>query len=369
MEETGPHFSNQGWGFLFLRTGRLSMMQRFKSFPSLVKGPKQAIRLVLVLAVCLLGFIQVVTVDAQGLLSEEKAVRKPLGELLTPEGRLNLTTGFRGALDPSGWRMKYGPDGGPLFEPTDARLSNLVGNWDNLGDGVSSRVHAIAVDWPNVYVGGYFTYAGGNYQANYIARWDGTNWQALGSGLNGAVYAIAVEGPNVYVGGYFTNAGGNPNANYIARWDGTNWQALGSGLNNGAVYAIAVDGANIYVGGYFHRAGENPNANYIARWDGTSWQALGSGLNSMVYAIAVEGPNVYVGGAFTDWHANHVGRWDGTNWNNLGGGMNGDVNAIAVKGTNVYAGGWFTNAGGNPNAKYIARWDGTNWQCHGQRFE
>jgi hypothetical protein len=41
-----------------------------------------------------------------------------------------------------------------------------------------------------------------------------------------------VSGSDVYVGGVFTDAGGNPNADRIARWDGSAWQALGGGLNN-----------------------------------------------------------------------------------------------------------------------------------------
>jgi hypothetical protein len=36
--------------------------------------------------------------------------------------------------------------------------------------------------------------------------------------LNSQVNAIAVEGPNIYVGGGFTDAGGDPYADYIARW-------------------------------------------------------------------------------------------------------------------------------------------------------
>jgi hypothetical protein len=124
----------------------------------------------------------------------------------------------------------------------------------------------------------YFTDAGGNPNADSIARWDGSAWQALGNGLNNTVYAVAVSGSDVYVGGAFTDAGGNPNADRIARWDGSAWQALGSGLNSW-VSAIAVSGTNVYVGGAFTDAGGNPNADRIARWDGSAWQALGSGLN------------------------------------------------------------------------------------------
>ena len=94
---------------------------------------------------------------------------QPLAELLNPDGSLDLSTGFRGALDPAGWRMEYAPGGVPVFKPT-------------------------------------------------VPLAPSNTWHALGSGLNNGVHAIAVEGPDVYVGGYFTDAGGNPNANSIARW-------------------------------------------------------------------------------------------------------------------------------------------------------
>ena len=123
-------------------------------------------------------------------------------------------------------------------------------------------------------------------------------WHALGSSLNSSVYAIAVAGANVYVGGGFLNAGGNSNADHIARWDGSTWNALGSGLNDD-VEAIVVAGANVYVGGSFTDVGGDPQADRIARWDGLAWHALGSGLNGIVNALAIAGPDVYAGGYFT----------------------------------------------------------------------
>ena len=141
---------------------------------------------------------------------------RPLGDVLNPDGSLNLTTGFSGTLDPSGWHMEYGSGGAPVFRP--AAPSAPSNTWNALDGGLDYYVRAIAVEGPNVYVGGGFFDAGGNANADWIARWDGASWNALGSGLNGDVCAVAVEGPNVYVGGYFTDAGGNANADYVARW-------------------------------------------------------------------------------------------------------------------------------------------------------
>lgn len=95
------------------------------------------------------------------------------------------------------------------------------------------------------------------------------------AGMNNAVFAIVISGSDVYVGGAFTDAGGNPNADRIARWNGSSWHALGAGLNGG-VNALASSGSDIYVGGNFTDAGGDTNADRIARWNGTSWSALGS---------------------------------------------------------------------------------------------
>ncbi|MCS7252157.1 MAG: Rax2 family protein [Thermoflexus sp.] len=240
--------------------------------------------------------------------------------LLNPDGTLRLAPDVSGLLDLEGWSVQLDPERGPVLRPQGASTSSSSssGGWHNLGGGLygalNSTVYAIAVSGTNVYVGGTFTDAGGNLNADFIARWDASTntWHPLGNGLNGPVHAITVSGTNVYVGGWFTDAGGHPNADYIARWDGNTWHPLGTGVN-GPVLAIAASGTNVYVGGSFTDAGGHPNADRIARWDGTTWRPLDTGLNSVVHAIAVGGRNVYVGGRFTDAggdpFADYIARW------------------------------------------------------------
>jgi hypothetical protein len=126
-----------------------------------------------------------------------------------------------------------------------------------------------------VYVGGFFTSAGG-VSANYVARFNTlTNtWSSLGTGSQngvsgGDVYALAVVGNEVYVGGRFTSAGG-VSANRVARFNTlTNtWSSLGTGSSNGVnndVYALAVVGNEVVVGGRFTEAG-GVSANRVARY-------------------------------------------------------------------------------------------------------
>ena len=238
-------------------------------------------------------------------------------------------------------------------------------SWSALGSGIGNvpgkitEVSALAVSGSDLYVGGYFTTAGGS-AANSIAKWDGSSWSALGSGINDTVFALAVSGSDLYAGGYFTIAGGSA-AKSIAKWDGSSWSALGSGLGGGSrdVYALAVSGSDLYAGGGFTTAGGSA-AKYIAKWNGSSWSALGSGMDGAVLALAVSGNDVYAGGNFTRAGAiaaNNIAKWDGSSWSALGSGMGGDypdVRALAVSGSDLYAGGRFTTAGGKVSA-LIAR--------------
>ena len=265
--------------------------------------------------------------------------------------------------------------------------ANAIARWDgaqwhtvggaNAIPGSSSAVYAIAITGTDVYVGGFFTNAGGNNANDFLTRWTGSSFVPPGSKtarpLNGTVYTVAVSGTDVYVGGRFTNAGNVPGANYIARWDGAQWHAVG-GANaiNGEVYTIAISGTNVYVGGSFISAGDIPGSSFVARWDGMQWSGLLSGtvgLNRPVYTIAISGTDVYVGGDFTAdatlgaSGVNYIARWNGTSWSGLLSGtvgLNGSVYTIAISGTDVYAGGRFANAGGVRGANYIARWNSAN---------
>ncbi|MGZ4964512.1 MAG: hypothetical protein ACXWC8_18300, partial [Limisphaerales bacterium] len=104
--------------------------------------------------------------------------------------------------------------------------------WTAAAGGVSLNVNKIIPTATKVYAAGSFALANG-IEANGLAAWDGTNWSAIGTdqrnkGLSSQVNAIANDGTNIYVGGFFSGAGGVP-ASYVARFDGTNWHALGSG--------------------------------------------------------------------------------------------------------------------------------------------
>jgi hypothetical protein len=200
--------------------------------------------------------------------------------------------------------------------------------------------------------------------------------QALGPGLSSSVYEIVPFGNDgthdndIYAGGNFVDAGGDLDADYLARWDGIKWQAVAPGLN-GSVYAIAFGINRIYVGGNFTDAGGNPEADYIAWWDGIQWNGLGNTIQGPVHTIAIHGDLLYAGGLFTspDSYIDHIAVWDGNSWEPLGTGLSQKVESVVILGDMVYAGGWFTNAGGNQNADFIAGWNGIEWQALGNGLD
>ena len=91
-------------------------------------------------------------------------------------------------------------------------------------------------------------------------------WSDLGAGakptfpaLNGVVLSLNTDAPGVlYVGGDFTDAGGDPNADYIARWDGQAWKALGASRLTGAIHAIAYRGGQGLRRGHLPERGRQP---------------------------------------------------------------------------------------------------------------
>jgi len=207
--------------------------------------------------------------------------------------------------------------------------------WRPLGMGTAigenDNVYALALTANGtLYMGGSFT-AVGNVAANNIARWNGKAWSPLGAGITGsktkfiaarvAALAVAANG-DVYVGGWFTQAGGTA-ADNIAKWNGKGWSALGAGTPNGVnnfVQALAVAGnGNVFAGGQFTQAG-GVAANRIAKWNGRAWSVLGTattnGVNETVYTLVVGGNGgAYAGGHFTlagGTPANKIAKWNGT---------------------------------------------------------
>jgi len=291
-----------------------------------------------------------------------------------------------------------------LFRPTLTALAFLLvlvplagaatgpGGWSNLGTGatptvaaLNGTIHAFNTDVPGVlFVGGDFTDAGGDPDADYVAKWDGRAWKALGAPkLTGSVWAIAYRAGKVYVGGTFQNAGGNPDADYLAVWDGGKWGPVCKPSGPGAnVQALALTGSTLYIGGAFQNGAGIASADYLLACDiGTgaarSLVDADADISSTVAALAVDTRGtLYAGGFFSNLDgvaaADYVASYDGRAWHALGSGpatsggaLTGFVRDLITVGTNVYVGTDATDVAGIPQADHVAKWNGAAWSALG----
>jgi hypothetical protein len=257
--------------------------------------------------------------------------------------------------------------------------------WSALSGGdLSGYVQTIKTKGIDIYVGGYFEFAG-PLQVRGIVKYNGNNWEQVNGGMNSAVSSLSLQGDNIIATGFFGLAGNTP-VNFLASFNGTNWNSVGtsdSNLGLGGYSApfqsrslISANGG-IYMGGLFQNAG-NKYVGGIAKWNGNNWDDLGSGVgpgaggtNGAVYAICVIGTNVYIGGSFLTAggvNANNIAKWDGTTWSSLGNGVtDGPVYSLATDGINLFAGGHFLHISGT-TAYNVARWNGSQWFAMGNGF-
>lgn len=142
----------------------------------------------------------------------------PLADFLNSDGTFNITPGFSGQVDISGYHIQLDECAGPVAAPDG--MASATGTWATLGSGLNGTVNTIvAAANGDLYVGGSFTEAGG-ITANRIAKWDGANWSGVGTGLS-SIGNVIEESPSgeIYVGGFFGSDNGFPSVtlNRIAR--------------------------------------------------------------------------------------------------------------------------------------------------------
>ena len=256
---------------------------------------------------------------------------------------------------------------------------------------LNGDVHAIAWDAAHVrlFVGGTFTNAGGDPNADFLAVWNGSNWASFctpAPAITANVNALQIIGSTLYVGGSFANGAGIPSADYLLACDLNTGVARSTSLKDGditgGVYALTRDAkGTLYAGGQFINMAGIPAADHVASYDGTTWQAMGSGpstgggaVDDYVRSLASSGNDVYIGTDSVNVagipQADHVARWDGSAWSAVGANAGGTdgwfpasafIYALAAKGSQVVATGSFQNAGGNPLADDVANFDGTAW--------
>ena len=189
---------------------------------------------------------------------------------------------------------------------------NQNGLWQGLGTGLNSSAD-VSLWLPDgrLLVGGAFTNAGGDANADFLAVYDPTSdtFSSLNATpLNAAVKALLLlpEG-NVLVGGLFTNAGGFADADFLTKLTISTgaFSALNATPLSDEVDALALlPNNNVAVGGNFLNAGGDANADYLCKLT-TSTGAYSaftssSSLNSVVYTLAVtKSGTLMIGGNFS----------------------------------------------------------------------
>ena len=191
------------------------------------------------------------------------------------------------------------------------------------GNGLNAPVHAIAIDGSTAYVGGEFIQTADTLTSNlgHIAKYD-TNtatWSPLAhNGLDYTVRAIAVDYPEIYVGGAFSGTmdGSVGNLSAIAKYSvlSNAWTSFQNNGLNGEVFAIAVEDNIPYVGGTFLSSADGiKDLRYIAFYDeaNAGWTELSEGgLDGPVHDIVFSGINLVIGGAFSQtWDTPRIDLW------------------------------------------------------------
>lgn len=184
------------------------------------------------------------------------------------------------------------------------------GNWLTI-EGLNNDVLVVLpLDNNRILVGGAFTDAGGETDADNLALYDLTTgvWSALNATpLNSFVNSLSLlpDGDTVIVGGNFTNAGGSANADYACYLTLSTgaFSAINATPLNAQVETVRTlnDGTTL-IGGAFTNAGGNANADFITLLTGTTYGALNATpLGSSVRAIQqLNNGDVIIAGSFTN---------------------------------------------------------------------
>ncbi len=179
--------------------------------------------------------------------------------------------------------------------------------WLPLATGLNYEVRALKFNPSGkLLIGGAFTNADGT-NGDYFCMWDGSAYVSFtdygATELSNVVYSIDITpGGTIVIGGAFTNAGGDPNADYVAAWRGTNWGALQAGGVNGIVRKVYCDpNSDIYLAGSFTQAGNLTLTDRIVVSKGGAFQPLDIDLpgSGIVYSVCkASDKSLYIGGAF-----------------------------------------------------------------------
>lgn len=271
------------------------------------------------------------------------------------------------------------------YQTTVANMANIMqrgadGIWAPMATGVNGIVRCMAIHpiTGDLYIGGDFTNAGGDANADYLARWNGTAFVSVVAGFTASVVDMAFDlSGNLYIVGNFTNIG-DANGDYVVKWNGSALSSLGTGLNaNAMCVEIGHDGF-VYVGGEFTSAGGVANTARIAKWNGTTWVTVGGGMTSSGYVSDIvfdKSGNMYICGSwddFVDANGDCIAKFNGTIYSSLGPGISTNtgtynLNKLLIDhNETLYIGGYFIDETGLTYKNHFVKWNGVSFEAIGQ---
>ena len=191
-----------------------------------------------------------------------------------------------------------------------AKIALNDSNWLPLANGLNGAVREMKFH-PNgnLIIGGSFTDADGA-NGDYICWWDGSSFKSFTSlgatelSTNGYINTIDItQNGTIIIGGSFTNAGGDPNADYVAAWRGNNWGALSAGGVNDSVRDInCTDNNIIYICGVFSKAGNLTMTDRIVKSVQGVYQPIDielPGITAIIAILVASDGSLYIGGYFS----------------------------------------------------------------------
>ena len=182
--------------------------------------------------------------------------------------------------------------------------------WSSLATGLNDFVYALKFrSNGDLLIGGQFSNAAGT-NGDYICYWDGGAFKSfydLGAtelSVGSIVQSIDIN-PNgtIIIGGEFTNAGGDANANYVAAWRGNNWGSLMAGGVNALVRKVYCDdNGDIYLGGKFTQAGSLTLTDRVVKSVQGAYQPMDidlPGIENVLAVFKASDGSLYIGGNFS----------------------------------------------------------------------
>jgi hypothetical protein len=155
----------------------------------------------------------------------------------------------------------------------------------------------------DLWIVGNFTSADGS-DGDYVCYWNGAAFVRVGSTeLSAAARSIVFDSKGMpIISGDFTNAGGNADADRIARWNGSQWESLGTGFATGYAKQMIYNKDKLYCVGTFTNAGGISLHDKIAIYADGSWGSFDANLPGAgdIYSVCITRDNtIYVGGVFS----------------------------------------------------------------------